>query len=168
MLELMRQMLTGQYEASLKMVDQCITACRPEHWEGRIANDSFRYVAYHTLFFTDMYLSRSQDEFTLRDLHDQGGDERGEGQSVGLSRDKTIVYVTICRMKMHESLAAETAESLQEPSGFSWRKFSRAEMHVYNIRHIQHHAGQMSAYLRRVDPALAEPAALPWVGSGWK
>jgi uncharacterized damage-inducible protein DinB len=45
---------------------------------------------------------------------------------------------------------------------------SRGELHIYNIRHVQHHAGQMSAYLRRVDGALADPKALPWVGTGWR
>lgn len=39
------------------MMDHCIRACPEEHWEGRIANASFRWVAYHTLFWLDLYLS---------------------------------------------------------------------------------------------------------------
>jgi hypothetical protein len=162
-----KTILRGQYEAALCMVDQCVRACRPEHWEGRIANDTFRQVAYHTLFFTDLYLSPGEGAFELRELNRRGGDERGPTFSPGLEKDDTIVYVAICRRKVIDVLTVETAESLQGPSGFSWRKISRGELHVYNIRHVQHHAGQMSAYLRRVDEVLRDAKMLPWVGSGW-
>jgi len=33
-------------------------------------------------------------------------------------------------------------------SGFHRRKCSGAELHVYNIRHVQHHAAQLSLRLR--------------------
>ena len=39
--------------------------------------------------------------------------------------------------------------ALAGPSGFHWLKFSRLELHVYNIRHLQHHVGQLNAALRR-------------------
>jgi hypothetical protein len=52
MLEFFKQIVTSQFEAALAMLNQCIAACPAEYWEGKIANDSFRYVAYHTLFFT--------------------------------------------------------------------------------------------------------------------
>jgi DinB superfamily len=168
MVDYIKQMLVSQFEASLCMTKQCVEACSPEHWEGKIANDTFRYVAYHTLFFADLYLSKSEDAFVRHEFILRGGDESGEAQAAGLSRDDTLAYVAFSRKKLIETIAAETAESLAGPSGFSWRKFSRAEMHVYNIRHIQHHAGQLSAYLRRVNPALSDPKTLPWVGAGWK
>ena len=52
------------------------------------------------------------------------------------------------------SLATETEESLAGPSGFHWYKNTRGEMHLINIRHIPHHTGQLSAFLRRVDDRL--------------
>ena len=168
MLDLVKQILTGQFEASLAMLNACIAACPEEHWEGKIANGSFRWVAYHTLFFVDLYLSPSEEAFQLRDLHHRGGDERGEDASLGLSKQETLSYVPVCRQKMHRAIAAETVQSLAGPSGFSYRKFSRAELHIYNIRHIQHHTGQLSAYLRRVDPAHIGQRSLPWIGSGWR
>jgi hypothetical protein len=168
MLEFFKQIVTGQFEAALAMLNQCIAACPAEHWEGKIANDSFRYVAYHTLFFTDLYLSPSEEAFQLRDLHQRGGDERGEDASPGLSKEETLAYVPICHEKLLAVLAAETSESLQGPSGFSWRKISRGELHIYNLRHVQHHAGQLSAYLRRVDTSLRDHKVLPWIGSSWQ
>jgi hypothetical protein len=166
MTDLLKTILRGQYEASLLMLQRCVRECPDDHWEGKIANDSFRQIAYHTLFYTDLYLEPSEHAFTLRDLNHRGGDERGPTLSAGLSKDDTLSYAEVCLKKVPESLDRETPDSLQGPSGFSWRRISRAEMHIYNIRHIQHHTGQFSAYLRRVDPAIkGNLKALPWVGS---
>jgi hypothetical protein len=162
-----KQVLTAQFEAALAMLKQCVEACPPDRWEGKIANDTFRQVAYHTLFFVDLYLTPNEDAFVLRNLHRRGGDEREPTPTVGLSKEETLEYAIICRQKMIDALAVETEASLQGPSGFSYRRFSRCELHVYNIRHVQHHAGQLSACLRRIDSKLADRDALPWVSTGW-
>jgi hypothetical protein len=162
MTELVKKILTAQFEAALAMLNQCIVKCPPEQWEGKIANYSFRQVVYHTLFFLDYYLSQSEGSFALRDLHDVGGDERLPVPGVGLSQDQTRDYVAICRDKIVASIAAETTESLQGPSGFARLPITRAELHVHNLRHLQHHTGQFSAYLRRIG------LAADWVRSGWK
>src|SRR4051812_28609813 len=148
------------------MLHHCIKSCPARAWENKIANATFRQIAYHTLFFTDYYLSPSPDEFQLRDLHHQGGDERGPTLSKGLSKPQTLRYLTLCRKKARQSLASQTLESLQAPSNF--RQFSRCELHIYNIRHIQHHTGALAAHLRRIDPKLSDSNLLPWVGSGWR
>lgn len=168
MIEYVKKILTGQFEASLCMMNQCVEACQPEHWEGKIASDTFRQIAYHTLFAADLYLSPNEEAFKPREFHQQGGDDRNPTVSVGLTKDETLSYLAICREKAIETLASETPQSLQGPSGFSWRQFSRGELHVYNIRHVQHHTGQLSAYLRRVDQVLKDPKALPWVATGWR
>jgi hypothetical protein len=165
MIEYLRTILTGQFEASLCMLNDCLRKCSQEHWEGKIANDSFRQVAYHTLFFVDLYLSPNEVAFTLRDVHHRGGDERlSTAPSSGLTKDETLVYLTVCRQKALETLAAETPESLQRESGFSWLPFTRGELHLYNIRHVQHHTGQLSAYLRRI----IEDGKRWWVKTGWR
>ena len=168
MLDHFKQIVTGQFAAGLCMLNQCVQACRDEHWEGRVAVNTFRQVAYHTLFFADLYLSPNEESFALRDFHHRGGDEREPVNSVGLSKTETLEYVAICRRKLGPALDVETMGTLMGPSGFSYRRISRGELHLYNIRHIQHHAGQLSAYLRRVDPALREMKALPWVSTGWR
>jgi uncharacterized damage-inducible protein DinB len=169
MTDYFKSIVVAQFEAALAMLNQCVRACPTEHWEGKIASATFRWVAYHTLFFTDVYLAVGEEAFVLRDLHERGGDERAPGLSPGLSQAETLDYLSICRQKMGDALARETAESLQGPCGFSSRgTMTRGELHIYNIRHIQHHTGQLSAYLRRVTPALRDRKALPWIGSGWR
>ena len=67
MIDYLREILRGQYGASLAMLTDCIATCDEKHWEGKIANGSFRYVAYHTLFFPDLYLTPGEEAFQLRD-----------------------------------------------------------------------------------------------------
>jgi uncharacterized damage-inducible protein DinB len=167
MTDTFQQIVVAQYEGALSMLRQCIAACPAEHWENKVANGTVRWVVYHTLFFTDLYLSPSNESFTLRELHERGGDERRPEASVGLTQDEALAYVDLCREKMLAAVAAETPETLAGPSGFFWYKITRGEMHLVNLRHIQHHTGQLSAFLRRVDPALADRKALRWIGSGW-
>ena len=168
MIDYVRQVLAAQFEAGLCMLHQCVERCQPQFWEGQIASITCRQVAYHTLFFVDLYLSPSEQAFVLRDLHATGGDEREPRFSPGLPPDQTLAYVALCRQKAAQTLAAETPESLAGPSGFSWYPISRGELHLMSLRHIQHHTGQLSAYLRRCDPLLADRTALRWVASGWR
>jgi hypothetical protein len=161
----LKSILTGQFEASLCMLNRCVRKCPPEHWEGKIANGTFRQVVYHTLFFVDLYLAPNEEAFELRDLHHRGGNKRlGAAADSGLTKDETLAYLGICRRKAVETLAAETLESLQGASGFSRLPFSRGELHLYNIRHVQHHTGQLSAHLRRV----ADDGKGWWIRSGWR
>ncbi len=165
MIEYVKTILTGQFEAALCMLDESVQKCPQEHWEGKIANHTFRQIAYHTLFFVDLYLSPNEEGFKLRDFHDRGGDERSStGPSPGLPKDETLSYLAICRKRALEALASETPESLERESGFSWLPFSRGELHLYNIRHVQHHTGQLSAYLRRI----VEDGERWWVKTGWR
>lgn len=151
MLKYFKTILAGQFEAVLCMLGECIGKCPPEHWDRPIANHTFRQVAYHTLFFVDLYLSRDEGSFELRDLHQRGGDERSPtAVSAGLSKDETLAYLAFCRQKAREAFSSETIESLQGKSGFTWQPFSRGELHLSNLRHLQHHTGQLSAYLRKI------------------
>jgi hypothetical protein len=126
-------------------------------------------VAYHTLFFVDLYLSTGDEgDFVLRDFHHRGGDEREDEPCVGLTQAETLEYLSLCRRTMIDALAAETAESLQARCGISFRTITRGELHIYNLRHVQHHTGQLSAFLRRIDPALSDRKALRWVETGWR
>ena len=61
-------------------------------------------------------------------------------------------------------MACVTPASFQNESGFSRLPFSRGELHLYNIRHVQHHVGQLSAYLRRI----VEDGEQWWVKTGWR
>jgi hypothetical protein len=150
------------------MLNQCIEACPPAHWDDKVANLTFGQVAYHTLFFVDLYLSPNEDAFALRDCHQRGGDEREPVTSPGLSKDESLRYLGICREKAVATLSSELRQSLEGESGFSYRPISRGELHLYNLRHVQHHTGQLSAHLRKLGAAIQDPKSLGWVEKGWR
>jgi uncharacterized damage-inducible protein DinB len=166
LIDYLRRILAGQYEAALSMLHRGIATCPDEHWESKIANGTVRWGAYHALFFTEYYLS-SETGFELREVHHVGGDERGNEACEGLGREDALGYCAYCRQLALESLARETVDSMQAHCGFSWHTITRGEMHVYNIRHIQHHAAQVSAFLRRIGVASHSEPALRWVRNGW-
>ncbi|RZK80772.1 MAG: hypothetical protein EOO92_06930 [Pedobacter sp.] len=42
-------------------------------------------------------------------------------------------------------------ETFYEDSGFDWLKMNKLELHFYNIRHLQHHIGQLVERLNQSD-----------------
>ena len=123
MIDYIKTVLTGQFEASLCMLDKCIRECPPEHWESKIANGTFRQVAYHTLFYGDLYLSPGLEAFEPTEVHRQGGlRPAGVATCVGLTKDDTLAYLAVCRRKAvqtpstsllpHGSLARVLSEEL--------------------------------------------------------
>lgn len=165
MIEQVKKTLTGQFEASLCMMNACIAKCPPDHWNGKIAKYAFWHVAHHTLCFVDLYLSIDEESFQFRKFHPQGwSDFNEEFPSRAFDQAEIAEYLQICRQKAIDTFAADTPESLERPSGFKRLAFSRLELHLYNLRHLQHHTGQLGASLRRIDESI-DPF---WVGSGWK
>jgi len=155
----LKLILRAQLEASLAMLDECLRKCPADHWDTKIANYTFWQVAYHTLCFVDVYLAPDDASWKPRQdpgapgggLHPKGRAELDEEYpSRRFDRSELLGYAAICRELIRTAIAAETEASLAGPSGFPRLKFSRAELHLYNMRHIQHHTGQLGASLRRI------------------
>jgi hypothetical protein len=173
MLDEFRRLIGHQFEAALCTLSRCIDACPDENWNAPVANLAFCQVAFHTLFFVDYYLepqAPTADELRLQPFRREHADffrdyEELQPRKQILLYDRPGVqeYLAHCRAKAARVIAAETAESLTAPCGFPPKTFSRAELHVYSIRHIQHHAAQLSLRLR-----LDTGADIHWIGSGWK
>ena len=163
MSEYLKTILTRQIEASLCMLKECVQRCPEEHWDGKVGSRTFRQIAFHTLFYVDLYLSPSKEAFQRSERQRRGVDGRGR-RLTSLTREETLDYLALCRRKAVETLVRETPETLQGFSGFSRLGFSRGELHLYNLRHVQHHTGQLSAYLR----AAGKEGNGWWIKSGWR
>ncbi len=170
MQKLVTTLLLGQYEAALSMLRDTIVACPAEHWETRLVRWTTRFVAFHTLYCTDMYLSRSEAEVESHELLLEGrglpfGEPFPKGKlPPGLTQPRTLEYAAFCIAKARAVIPNENEADLSAASGFN-RRLSRAEMHIYNIRHIQHHAGALAAHVRRLTPAIGEDA-MGWIDTG--
>jgi hypothetical protein len=169
MLNTLKGMLAHQFDAAFCTLNACIDRCPETGWNSPVGNLAFCQVAFHTLFFADLYLGQNLESFRRQQFHRDNEDfsrdyeELQDRKQVLLYDRRSIkTYLEHCRTKASAVIAVEAADTLSARTGFERRDFSRAELHVYNIRHIQHHAAQLSLRLR-----LDAKQDIPWFGSGW-
>jgi hypothetical protein len=144
-----------QFGAAIDMLANAMDQCPEEVWSDRTQNPEFWYVAFHTLFYLDLYLSDSEigfkppAPFTLDEM-----DERGLMPERVYTKDELRAYVKHGRSKCRERIRMMSDEVASRRCGFSWLDLSVGEMLLYNLRHVQHHAGQLNLILRqRVNTA---------------
>lgn len=168
--DLWNNLLCQQYEAALCTLNHCIVSSPDAAWQGSVVNVTFDQAVFHTLFFTDYYLGRRPEDLPQQAYHRQHADFFADYEEMEprvqvqrYTKESLLDYLQYCRTKAHETLAAESAEDLAAACAFLPKTFSRAELHVYNVRHIQHHAAQLIMRLR-----MDYQVDTPWFGSGWR
>lgn len=136
-----------QFGASIDMLENALVACPEKLWD---TDSKFWYIAYHTIFFLDYYLSDIPEEnflppppFTLSEFEEDLMPERT------YTREELLFYLAYCRKKCHDLIAGLTAEGAAKPFDNEYRKYSIIEMLIYNLRHVQHHAAQLNLLLRQ-------------------
>lgn len=162
-----------QFGAAIDMLGQALYACPDELWHVRIWNDpyaEFWNVAYHTLFWLDLYLSGSAEgfappePFTLAEL-----DPEGLLPEPPFTRAEIQAYLEHARAKCHATVAALTDERARQRCAFSWGELSFAELLLYSMRHVQEHASQLSLVLGQhlaAAPDWVAPDWVPWASNG--
>jgi hypothetical protein len=150
-----KRMIWQQFGASIDMLENAMQACPESLWSDRSQRPEFWYVVFHALFFLDLYLSDSDigfvppAPFTLDEM-----DERGLLPDRVYSKEELQKYLEHGRAKCRMTIAAMTEEKASRRCGFEWLDCSAGEMLLYNMRHVQHHAGQLNMILRqKIDSA---------------
>lgn len=150
-----RTTLWQQFGASIDMLENALLACPGEVWEDRSRQPEFWYLVYHTLFWLDLYLSGSAEgfsppgPFTLCEL-----DPAGPLPERVYTKDELRSYLGRCREKCRATIEALTEEKAGARCPFGWGELGFAELLLYNMRHVQHHAAQLNLILRqRIDTA---------------
>jgi hypothetical protein len=122
----------------------------------------FWYLAFHTLFWVDLYLSEEEQShfkppppFSLTELDNGLLPERV------YTKDELRFYLGHCRKRLDAVVDAITETWVANSCPFPYRKMSNGELLLYNMRHVQHHAAQLNMLLRqKTDSAPA------WVSKG--
>lgn len=168
MSDLFRTSTTSQMLAALKTVRACVEQCPDNLWHEPIVRLRYCQAAFHVLFFTDVYLGRDlaglyEQEFHRRHPDLFGVYEELEDQAPTQLYEKSQIvdYIEHCIAKTEAVIPNESDDVLNSRPGFDWLSFSRAEVHLYNLRHVQHHAAQLSMRLNLETGTGAE-----WVYSG--
>jgi hypothetical protein len=160
------RLLADQFNAALSMLDEAIRRCPPERWDDHVGVYPFWQVAYHVLCFVDCYAYAHNDAWEPdqrpEGMHPRGRTELDEEfPSRRFEQADLLAYLARGRDLVRHALAAETDTTLRGPSGFSHLPFTRAEHHLHSLRHVQHHTGQLTAFLRRVSVDTR------WRKTGW-
>ncbi len=160
-----RAILWSQFGAAIDMLENALLACPNELWSDRSQRPEFWYVVYHTLFYLDLYLSDSvagfapPAPFTLDEL-----DPAGLLPDRPYTKDELHTYLEHGRRKCRVTIETLTEEQARQRCGFQWVDCSVAELLLYNMRHVQHHAAQLNLILRRATgsaPGWVAQAIVP-------
>jgi uncharacterized damage-inducible protein DinB len=152
-------LIDRQFAAAIQMIRSAIEACPDQLWDDRTDGSPFWHLAYHVLFYIDFYLSDDEKAFQARDFHEDNaqllpGDYREYAGIVttpetALRKDQLLDYADHCLRKCGETFEKLTDERALERCGFWWYKLNVGEFLLNNLRHAQHHAGQLALLLRR-------------------
>ena len=159
--------VVSQYNATLSMMEQAVRTCPDELWDDTGLGNPFWRVAYHGIFFVDLYLQPSEEELDLWEGCREGYQFLGQtpwppheqpAADQPYDKEELLGYVNYCRSLVERTVPAL---DLRAASGFSWLPFDKLELQIYNIRHLQQHVGDLSTFL--MTEAKLE---INWVGMG--
>ncbi|MBN1517409.1 DinB family protein [Candidatus Sumerlaeota bacterium] len=160
-----KAVIQSQYYAALKMLEAAIRQCPDALWSDPECKNRFWHIAYHKLFCTHLYLQASEKEFTAWEKHRKEYEFLGplpwpphKEPDIGepYTKDEMLEFVEFCQAEVERNVSAL---NLEAESGFFWLPFGKLELQFYNIRHVQHHAGQLIDRLRN-----KESIGVDWAG----
>ena len=162
-----REALKEQFHAGLAMLAECIEKCPDDLWTAaaakvddgdRVIFRPFWRIAFHTLYFTHLYLGQGESSFQpwpdrkpgyFEEMWDSSWDiepfEFPE-EAEPISKTQLLSYHSYLRGLIDstiDSLDLDTANS-----GFHWyQNISKLSHELLNLRHLQGHVGQLSELL---------------------
>ena len=156
-----RTIVWQQFGAAIDMLDNALVACPDTLWRQRLwpapadvppEIAEFWYLAYHTLFWLDLYRVGSEEgfappaPFTLEEL-----DPAGVVPERPYTREELRAYLASLRQQCRATIETLTDERARQPVTFPWMRagvvFSYLELQLYSMRHVQEHAAQLSLLL---------------------
>jgi hypothetical protein len=161
--------LKNQYHAALRMLREAIEQCPEYTWYDDQPVNAFWQIAYHTLFFTHLYLQPNEAAFRPWERHQAdvqnpdgiGGPDNPDSKLPNIpkpySKTDCLAYWSICDAMVDDAVDALDLQSSE--SGFHWYPISKLEHQIVNIRHVQHHTAQLADRLR-----AAAGIGIRWVG----
>ena len=145
-----------QLGAAVESLENAIKACPEKVWGDKPGSHEFWYITYHTLFFLDYYMSGTDEgfappePFTLSEL-----DPSGLLPERVYTKDELLKYLEHGRNKSRKVIDVLTEETAHKPCGFK-KDLTVAELYLYTMRHVQHHAAQLNLLLRQQTDSAPE------------
>jgi hypothetical protein len=149
MMQKLSSALLSQYSAAIDMLLDAISICPDGVWFRADRKPLFWYTAYHSLFWLDLYLSGKVDgftppaPFTLDEL-----DPSGIIPEKPYSKQEMTDYALVIREKCGRIFPNAEEAQLTRTCEVGWGQVSYVELLIDNLRHLQHHVGQLNTTLR--------------------
>jgi hypothetical protein len=166
----LRRILCSQYHAGLAMLRQAIERTPDDLWVSPAYPTRTWQLAYHTLFFTHLYLQPDEQAFRpwpkhVADVQYPDGipgpaDPESHRPLVAEPYSRAAVLEYREHVDGMVDAMVESLDLLSEESGFHWYPVSKLEHQLINLRHLQHGAAQLADRLR-----AACDLGIDWVGA---
>lgn len=138
-----------QFGAAIDMLDDAVSACTDQLWTANLWDDpedsrygQFWFVAYHTLFWLDLYLTGTGEGFLP-----PAPFIRGALPEKPYTKDDVSAYLRQCRHKCQTIIEGLTDEKAHRICTFEWMEPTYLELQLYSMRHVQEHAAQLNLVL---------------------
>lgn len=151
--------LAGQYRAALTELQETIRECPDDLWLAGKHPRHFWRIAYHALYYTDLYLEQKSADFKTWPKHASGvTDLWGDTPSFpAYSKQDLDDYAESIKQSVGSRVTALDIDA--KTSGFSYYKNTTKLEHVLiNLRHVQEHVGQLR------DRLLENGHETDWLG----
>ena len=146
----LRIIVWSQLGASIDMLENAIKSCPENVWGNQAGYHEFWYIAYHTLFWLDFYLSETSDNFTPPSPFTLSEfDPEGILPERVYTKDELLNYLKHGRKKCKSRIESLTEEKANQRFVFGSINLNVLELILYNMRHVQHHAAQLNLLLRQ-------------------
>ncbi|MDN5215068.1 DinB family protein [Fulvivirgaceae bacterium BMA12] len=145
------EILESQYRAALQMLRQTIEKIPSAQWKTDEYKNPNWQIAYHATWAAQLYLGANMEAFVpwekaIKGAESLGGTQDWENpdESVTVegynSKDELLSFINNVEDDLQQAISKLP---IHENSGFEWYPYSRLELHINNIRHIQHHTAQL-------------------------
>ena len=155
--------LWRQFGAAIDMLENALVACPASLWTQRLLRTppppefpprfaEFWYVTFHALVWLDLYLSGlPEEQFAPPAPFAQGELDSVEAlPERPYTKEELRAYLASVRQTCQTTLVGLTDEQARRPVAYPWSKgqpITFLELQLYNMRHVQEHAAQLSLFL---------------------
>jgi hypothetical protein len=145
-----------QFGAAIETLENALNACPQELWQARLWDEpvlrpefaEFWYIAYHTVFWLDYYCSDSAEGFRVPAPFTVSELEMDAVLPDRLyTKQELQTYLEYARAKCRAKIESLADENEPQQVRENWRVKTVAELLLYNMRHVQEHAAQLSMLL---------------------
>lgn len=121
--------------------------CSADLWTSSKYKNTTWQLVYHTLFFTDLYLYQDLDTRINWVKHRNGYQDLGnEADKVPYEKEELLAYLDYIDERLESAIAS--LDLTREDCGFYWYKVNKLEHQLVNLKHLQHHIGQLQDRIR--------------------